>query len=221
MLRVVVALLTGALFSLGAVAQAQEYSEAERMLFLSDHLKKFKKPTALRYRYSKKGSLEKAAEDSAVVRIKSVTGADGKVVHVDYLSGERNMQLPDTVGTTGNPILLNFLERDTREMKRLTGGSTNYFRRRIRIALVEKFEIEPTKIDFGGKQLAAKTISITPFVDDQLRSRFAKFERKNYKFTLCDQIPGQVYEMRTLVVDPAKKDEVLLEEVVTFEGEEK
>ncbi len=202
-------------------ARAQDYSEAERLLFLNNHLEKLKKPTALRYHYSKKGSLEKPVEDFAVVRLKSVGGAEGKVVKVEFLTGERKLDLPETTGTTGNPILLNFLERDTREMKRLTGGSTNYFRRRIRIAFVEKFDIAPATISYGGKQLAAKTVTITPFAQDELRHKFAKFEHKTYKVTLCDQIPGEVYEMRSLVTDPAKKDEVLMEEVVQFEGVEK
>jgi hypothetical protein len=200
---------------------AQDYSEAERLLFLNDHLAQFKQPVALRYRYSKKGTLEKPAIDTAVVRIKSTGGTDGKVVKVDYLNGERKLELPETTGTTGNPILLNFLERDTREMKRLTGGSTNYFRKRIRLALADKASVAATSIDFGGKQRAAKKVTIDPYVNDDMRAKIGKFEHKQYSFIVSDHIPGEVYELRTLVMDPANKDQVLMEEVVTFEGVEK
>lgn len=204
-----------------AGASAQEYSEAEQLLFLNNHLDKLKKPLALRYRYSKNGNLEKPAEDAAVMRIKSVDTKDGKLVKVDYLSGERKLELPETASTTGNPILLNFLERDTREMKRLTGGSANYFRKRIRIALMEKAQVAPTTIDFEGKKVAAKTVSIKPYVDDMLRARIGKFEQKSYTFTVCDQVPGEIYEMRSVVMDPAQKEHVLIEETVRFAGVEK
>ena len=202
-------------------ALAQEYSEAERLLFLNNHLQKLTKPVALRYRYSKQGNLEKSAQDTALVRIKSVGQKEGKVVQVDFLSGERKIELPATPDSTGNPILLNFLERDTREMKRLTGGSTNYFRKRIRIALMEKAQVAPTTIDFEGKKVAAKTVSIKPYTDDMLRSRIGKFEQKTYSFTVSDQVPGEIYEMRSIVMDPAQKDQVLIEETLRFSGVEK
>lgn len=202
-------------------ALAQEYSEAERLLFLNNHLQKLSKPVALRYRYSKQGNLEKTAQDTAVVRIKSVGQKEGKVVQVDFLSGERKIELPATPDSTGNPILLNFLERDTREMKRLTGGSSNYFRKRIRIALMEKAQVAPTTIDFEGKKVAAKTVSIKPYADDMLRSRIGKFEQKSYSFTVSDQVPGEIYEMRSIVMDPAQKDQVLIEETLRFSGVEK
>jgi hypothetical protein len=204
-----------------AGVSAQDYSEAERLLFLNNHLEKLKKPLALRYRYSKQGNLEKPAEDAAVMRIKSVDSKEGKLVKVDFLSGERKLELPETADTTGNPILLNFLERDTREMKRLTGGSANYFRKRIRIALMEKAQVAPTMIDYEGKKVAAKTVSIQPYVDDMLRARIGKFEQKSYSFTVCDQVPGEIYEMRSVVMDPAQKDRVLIEETVRFAGVEK
>jgi hypothetical protein len=214
-------LCIAALAAYAGGACAQDYSEAERLLFLNDHLQKFTKPAALRYHYSKKGSLEKAADDTAVVRITSAGAKESKVVKVDFLTGERKLTLPETSGATGNPILLNFLERDTREMKRLTGGSTNFFRKRIRLALVDKATVTPTTVSFGGKQLDAKKVSIDPYVNDDMRSKIGKFERKNYSFIISDQIPGEVYEVRTVVMDPAKKDQVLMEEVLTFEGVEK
>jgi hypothetical protein len=220
MLKIIGVLCVALLSHSAGALHAQDYSEAERLLFLNDHLLKFKQPAALRYHYSKKGGLEQPAEDTAVVHIKT-DAKDGKVVKVDYLTGARKMQLPETSGATGNPILLNFLERDTREMKRLTGGSSNYFRKRIRMALVDKANVAATTISFGGKQLSAKKVTIDPYVNDDMRSKLGKFERKNYSFIICEQIPGEVYEMRTLVMDPAKKDQVLIEEVVTFEGVEK
>ncbi len=200
---------------------AQEYSEAERLLFLNNHLEKLKQPIALRYSYSKQGSLEKQTDDTAVMRIKSVSAQSGKVVKVDYLTGERRMDLPEIADTTGNPILLNFLERDTREMKRLTGGSANYFRKRIRIALMEKAQVAATTIEFGGKKLAAKTVTIKPYTDDVLRARIGKFEQKSYLFTVSDQVPGEIFEMRSVVMDPAQKDKILIAETVRFAGVEK
>ena len=42
----------------------------------------------------------------------------------------------------GNPVLLYFLERDIREMERLTGGKSGYFRKAIRLALARSASVE-------------------------------------------------------------------------------
>ena len=67
--------------------------------------------------------------------------------------GERQVALPALNGAQGNPVLLGFLERDISEMKRMTGGSTSYFRKRIRIALAEAASVEPVTVSYGGRQV--------------------------------------------------------------------
>ena len=94
-------------------------------------------------------------------------------------------------------MILFFLERDVREMHRLTGGSINYYRKRIRMALAEGGRVETVTRDIGPRRIAATEIRIAPYRDDPARSRYEKFAEKTYIFTLSDDVPGKVVELRS------------------------
>ena len=42
-----------------------------------------------------------------------------------------------------------------------------------------------------------------PFRDDPARSRYEKFAEKTYLFTLSDEVPGRVVELRSELVSPS------------------
>ena len=114
-----------------------KYSDAEILLFETDHLKKFTKPTKLHYAFVKSGTLEENFQDNVEISIGKVMPDGGKNVTAEFLSGSNKINFPPMEEAKGNPVLLWFLERDLREMKRLTGGKPPYFKRRIRIALAD------------------------------------------------------------------------------------
>jgi len=174
-------------------------SEAEQRLFLQGHLANLPDTGAVRYDYVKSGSLEPGFEDEVRLRVERSTA--GTRTHVDYLSGERAFVLPDIESADGNPVILSFLERDVREMERRTGGRSNYFRKRVRIALAEDALVEPVTVDLNGQPADAVRISIRPYANDPLRGRLQMFAGKTYTFTIASRVPGMVYEMRTEVRD--------------------
>ena len=143
---------------------AQDISEAERLLFMSDHLGKLKPPQVLRYRYVKSGSLEGSGQGSLEVR--AVKRGGTTAYAASLLIDGQTVDLPGIENAKGNPALLMFLERDLKEMKRITGGSTTYYRKRIRLALAEKATIRPATVQYEGKAVTASEIHIAPFVDD-------------------------------------------------------
>jgi hypothetical protein len=56
-----------------------------------------------------------------------------------------------------------------------------------------------------------------------MKAKFAKFENKAYVFTLCDEVPGGVYQLRTRLDDSPSAGDAskeakppLMEEVLTF-----
>jgi hypothetical protein len=201
----------------------QDFSPAEKLLLMSDQLGKLSPPLQLTYGFKKSGSLEAGFDDRAVLRLKAKSG--GKAccaAEAEFLSGERKFELPPVEEAAGNPITMVFLERDIGEMKRLTKGSTTYFRKRIRMALYDGARVEPADFAYRGKTVAGQQIVIEPYRDDPNRARFENLARKQYVFTLSDAVPGAVAAIRT-VIHPgptASGGEPLLREDLVLQGVE-
>lgn len=208
------------LFSVAAVFADDEHSEAEKLLFEANHLKKFTKPAKLHYIFVKTGTLEKSFQDNVEISVDKIMPDGGKNITTRFLSGPNKINYPPTEEARSNPILLYFLERDIREMKRLTGGQPYYFRKRIRIALADHAEVRPVTIVYDGKEVNGKEIKITPYVNDDLKARFGKHVGKYYLFTLSDKIPGEVYQLRSVTPNNqsggSSKEQPLIEETLTF-----
>ena len=200
----------------------QPVSVAENHLFLANHLGNLPPNAVLRYSYSKTGTLEAKRADSVKLTLSSGTAGSGREVHVDYLTGDQRFELPVMNEANGNPVILFFLERDVREMQRLTGGQSAYFRKRVRMALAEAAEVRPVTVEFAGREVAGQEITVHPYQDDPLRKRFERLADKSYTFTLSDQVPGMLYRMQTLVRGPAAGDATppLIEETISLVGTE-
>jgi hypothetical protein len=196
---------------------AQATSEAEQRLFLDAHVGNLDGAATLRYRYSKSGTLEENYEDEVRVLLTPASAGSGKDAHVDYLSGTRALRLPDVASAISNPVVLFFLERDVREMQRLTGGQAAYFRKRVRMALADAAQVSPVELELSGRRLDGIQIVVRPYAQDALRARFPRFADKTYRFTLSPQIPGMVFEMQTVIADPAGgANSALVEERLVF-----
>lgn len=210
-----------------SVFAQQEISDAEKRVFMHDHLKNVVGATTLNYQFTKAGALEKGFADQVSVSIKPTGAGPGKNCHVDFLTGERQYrQLPEVIeNATGNPVILAFLERDVSEMKRITKGQPNYYRKRIRMALAQSAEVKPVTIKFSGKEVPGREIFLTPYEDDPARPRYEKFSNKSYTITLSEDIPGGVYKLRSLMQERASKDAgtgtPLIEETLIFTGSKK
>ncbi len=200
-------------------ADSSSFSEAEQMLFTTDHFKSLGGPTQIDYAYERHGSLEEEFKDKVRVAVGKKRAEGGRPVHVDFLSGKQKLVLPDLEGAEGNPVILHFLEREVREMNRITGGAQNYYRKRIRMALANAAEVKPVSLSVAGKPVQAREIRIAPYHDDPARSRYEKFAEKTFVFTLSDDIPGGVVEMRSELLSPdAGADKPVVAESVRYVG---
>ena len=200
-----------------AAVAAPEFSTAEQALFVTNHLSALKPSTTLHYRLRKSGSLEPGFDDKASIALSAQPDGKCCAATAEFLSGPRRLALPDIEAAQGNPVILFFLERDIREMERLTKGKANYFRKRIRIAVAEAATIRDVTLPFDGRNIAAKEISITPYADDPLRARFEQLINKRYVFTLSDAVPGAVLSIRTQVDAAAAGTPPLLAEEMALE----
>ena len=200
----------------------RDYSAAERALFMTDQFSKLRPPMTLRYKFHRTGSLEPAFDDKVSIALKAQrTGACCDATG-EFLSGEHKVDLPAVEGAVGNPVTLFFLERDVREMQRLTTGKSNYFRKRIRMAIFQGARQRAVTLRYRGKAVAGQEFVVTPFVDDPNRPRFEQLAGKRYVFTLSNAVPGGVYAIRTLVEGAPKGADAppLLAEELLIDGGE-
>ena len=185
-----------ALGGLGAgLVQAQPVSPAETLLFETDHLARTRAPAALVYDFRKVSNIEPGFTDTVEL---DLTRENGRMhARLRFLSEARKRELPDIDDAHGNPVLLGFLEHDIAEMKRLTGGSTTYFRKRIRMALANAGQLGKQTINFQGKSYEGQVVRIQPYLDDPLHARFEAYVHKTYTFILSEAVPGGVYQLST------------------------
>jgi hypothetical protein len=221
-LRICAAGLAAAALLVGLTAADAEtvpISQAETMLFMTPHLEDVKPPRQLHYAYRKSGTLEQGFSDTIDVDITGAAdGSRNGTVH--FFSGARRIDFPERDHVDGNPLLLFYLEHELSEMHRLTGGTPSYFRQLIRSALADSARIKDVDIRFDGRTLRAQQITISPYDTDPNRARFVRLATKQYVFTLSDEIPGRIYQLRSYVppASGSDGDEAVLEETLTFKS---
>jgi hypothetical protein len=203
-------------WSFVAVA-AEEFSPAERALFMTDHLGGLATPATLRYTFRKSGSLEENFEDKVTVALKAQPKAQCCTATTEFLGGARRVKLPDVESAPGNPVILHFLERDIHEMQRLTKGQPNYFRKRIRMAVFQGAQISDVEVPYRGKMVAARQIVISPYSDDPLRARYEQLADKQYIFTLSKDVPGGIYAIRARVNGASPEGPPLMAEEIVLD----
>lgn len=202
-------------------------SDAETLLWMTDQLRNVKVPTILKYHFKKQGSFEEGFEDNVVFQIKEIKADGRKAGVVNWFTGERNHYVPPYDDINGNPVLGIYLQGDVLEMNRITEGYWRYFHRLIKQAFADKAEIKTVPISFNGKTVQGKQVRITPYLKDPKtvgNPIFKKMENKEYLITVCDDIPGYLYEIRTVVPPPddAKdKSQPLIDESLVLVAAEK
>lgn len=218
MLKTIAPLLFALLLPAAHAADAQDYSPAEKLLFMSDQLGNLRPPTTLRYGFRKTGTLEEAFDDK--VSIAFSKGADGKCCtgSGEFFSGARKLPMPDVEGASGNPVLMFFLEREVREMQRLTKGSQSHFRKRLRMAVYGGATLRDVSFSYRGKDVKGQEILITPYLDDPNRPKYEKLATKEYRFWLSDAVPGGVFGIRARVPGAATDAAPLQVEDLLIDG---
>lgn len=191
------------------------YNAAQVALFDSNHLHAINEPLRLQYSWRQTVPTERFAD---AITLDVQPRPDGrKDVRVNFLTGGHHMEFPPALGFNGNPVLMFFLEHDVAEMHDATGGSTTYFRNRIRRAFADRPIMKPTSISFHGTQASATEITLAPYQDDPMIARFEQFKDKTYRFVLSDAVPGTIYEISTTVPDESGQTP-RAEETMTFSG---
>ena len=199
-------------------ADAGDASFATKAVFERQHLDNIVAPVTLRYRYERSGSWLGDKNDQAELVVTGI-GADGrKQVEFRLFSGTDARQIAPQQGFRNNPMIVAFLQRDVEQMGRLTGGSPNYFRNRIRAAFAIDAAVRagPVTVPFEGREVAGTEVTVEPFVHDPNLPRFQQFQYKRYEFVLAPAVPGGVYSLRAVIPNGSAKP--LLDERLVYSG---
>jgi len=202
----------------GPALAVNDFSAAERLLFMGNPLQSLKPPLTLRYAFHKSGTLEPGFDDVVTVDLKAKPDGGCCIALPQFFTGPRRLSQPEVEGTEGNPVLLYYLEREIREMERLTTGKPNYFRKRIRMAIYQGAVVDTASFTYRGKTIAGKTVRIVPYADDPMRSRYEKLADKQYLFLLSDAVPGGLVGVRTAVAGATPGSAALFTEEMMLEG---
>ncbi len=196
-----------------------QFSQAEQLLFMSDQLFNINQPVKLKYEFQKNGSYEDGFTDTIELNILKVHDTGLKHATLSFFTGERNQFVPENENTNGNPVLATYLQGDVYEMDRLTEGHWRYFHRRLKFAFADASEVRPVTFEFNGKQVQGQEVFTQPYLKDPKRPMFEMFANKTYSFIFSDEIPGTLYQIKTVVpADDENSAEPLLVESLTFTG---
>ena len=201
--------------------EAEPFSPANTLLFRSNHLAKLTAPARLIYDFRKTGSVEEGFSDTVELALVAAQPENAGRIEVTFFSGERARPVPELTVAEGNPIVMLFLQREVNELGRLSGGSWRHFQKQIKLALENEAEVTPLTVPLQGEEVPATRITITPYRNDPQRRQFEAFAETRYEFTLSDQVPGFVYEMRAVTPgkasNPAQAEaQPLRDEALTF-----
>ena len=205
-------------FNQPGIGEEPPITEAHKLLVKKNHLGNLKTPTKLKYIFKKTGSLEPPFNDRVIMIVPEKNDKGVFNIQFDFFSGYNKEDLTSAQYKATNPIFHAFWDHDIKIMTRITEGSVVYFRKRITWSLsdVNKFNINEATCEYEGKKLKGFKIEHSPYEDDYDSKRFEKYAKKKYFITLCDDIPGMIYQMGTLIPD-ASSETPLMKEILTFE----
>ena len=203
--------------------EQHEFSRAETLLWMNDHLANIEGPVRLRYVFHKRGSMEEPFEDTVLLDVRELHEDGSKDVHLQFFPGTREQQTDFNDNLTkvrGNPVLGIYLQGDVYDMNRLTEGHWRYFHRKIKLALADTHETDQREVEWEGRSVSAEVVRIYPYSDDDKHGKdLQEFSGKFYEFIFSEAVPGSLYQIRT-VVPSLDGGEPLIEEILSFSGRE-
>ncbi len=196
-----------------------QFNPAEVKLWHADHLANIEQPVSLYYEFVKSGTFEEGFTDSVYLKILKINEDGTKNAMMEFFTAERKQVVTpgNVTNITGNPAIGIYMQGDIYEMSRITGGHWRHFQKSIKISLRNDAVVEPTAFKFNGKEYKGEKVFFSPYLNDPHRRDFKKFADKYYEFIFSDDIPGNLYQIKTVIPDRSKEDaEPLVQETLTL-----
>ena len=169
------------------------------LLFESKHLELLGKGMEATYRLDRTVSDAKLVgepfSDDIRVGVKDVDQSGKREVVVRLFTGERARDPHTETDLTGNPLLVVFLDRSISNFAIVGGGNRNYLKQQFRAALRDNADVQPAKVEFGGKTVDGYRITVTPFANDKNAQRMLGYEGSKFTFLISDKVPGYFVDL--------------------------
>lgn len=213
------------ILSANVFAQAG-FSEINNEIFDKAHLRNIQEAGTLHYKYKKEHFVDGEREDTVDLVLSNLRNTGRKDTHVDFFSGPYNRPYQDRENQQGNTVAVFFLEFDVREMGKLFNKGNNnnrwhYLQKKVKWALAKGANKKEVDIDYNGKTIKGVQYTVQPYINDPKKSEFPLYASKYYIFTMSSEIPGEIYQVRTIVPDGDSWEEgaaVLIDESLTFDS---
>lgn len=201
------------------IPEGFEFNIAEKKLWHDNHLGNIKEPLSLYYEFVKSGTFEEGFIDSVYLKILELNDDGTKNTMLEFFTAEKKQIVsPDNVtNVTGNPALGIYMQGDVYEMNRLTDGHWRHFQKSIKVSLRNDAKVESVTFNYKGKEYKGEKVFFSPYLNDPHRRDFEKFAEKYYEFIFSDDIPGSLYQIKTVIPDTSKEGaEPLILETLTL-----
>ena len=197
-------------------------SNAEHKLWMDNHLLNIEQPARLHYEFEKTGSYEEGFVDDVYLDIVKINEDGTRDAVLQFFTQEKSQKVaPSNVtNITGNPVIGIYLQGDVYEMSRLTEGHWKYFHKQIKLAIADNNESVPVTIELNGKQYQGEKIVLHPYDSIANKGRLKEFSDKSYEFILSEEIPGKLYQIKTVMNDVDNPTVPLMEETLTLKNVE-
>lgn len=179
-----------------AAETPEELNKAQLLVFLGDHLQLIPAGATVVYRFAHRETGLPEHQDEVRMTVTKVRDDALRDLSFEFLSGADRLPFQPAQGYRGNPVAIQFLERDIRDMALQTGRPVAHFRNRIKKAFNDPW-IEETRVTVGDATFDATEIKVTPFASDPDVAKFEGYANKEYRFVYAAQIPGGLVDIRT------------------------
>lgn len=180
------------------VATAEQPKPVD-LIFNTRHLDLIGKGDGVKYKFEHAVTDEKLMgkpfADDIKLEVSEVNGDGQRNLDVTVFTGDRQRPVQNYDGLTINPVFIWFLDKCVENYRLVSGGKQPYLKGRMRDAFIDKAEVEPAKLEFGGKTVDGYKVTIAPFATDPNKHKMQGFENSKFTFVLSKEIPGYFYEL--------------------------
>lgn len=226
MSRIILAAITAASVMIQVASPAFAEPQPSDLLFKLRQLDLVSKGSEVKYKFERKSSNEQLLgrdfTDELKLQITKSSDKGARDIAMYIFTGEAARDVQNWPDLSTNPILLWYLDRSVTQLSTLSGAEKMYLKGRIRSTFDEKGKVEAIKAEYGGQQVDAYRITITPFKGDPYASKMEGYDHSYLTFIVSDAVPGYFVDMAATFESP-KRGTPKIEEhlVIVNAGEQK